>query len=102
MSQLIRFLLLGYVLGSVVFAFLLYGLQQYQAEQRLKMQLQQYAELLQVSLRPLLTNNSAEQLNRLLHDLQFRANLPVAAIGHYQANGEPLASSGLQALLPPQ
>lgn len=102
MSQLIRFLLLGYVLGSVVFAFLLYGLQQYQAEQRLKMQLQQYAELLQVSLRPLLTNNSAEQLNRLLHDLQFRANLPVAAIGLYQANGEPLASSGLQALLPPQ
>ncbi|WP_423185555.1 response regulator [Alishewanella sp. d11] len=101
MSQLIRFLLLAYVLGSVVFVLLLYGLQQYQAEQRMKMQLQQYAELLQVSLRPFLANNSAEQLNSLLRDLQFRANLPIAAMGLYQANGEPLASSGLQVLLPP-
>ncbi len=101
MSQLFRFLLLAYVLGSGLFVLLLCGLQHYQAEQRMKMHLQQYAELLQVSLRPFLANNSAEQLNSLLRDLQFRANLPIAAMGLYQANGEPLASSGLQLLLPP-
>lgn len=100
LNQLFRFLLLAYFVGSGILIVLLLGLQQYQAEKRAQLQLQQYAELLKVSLRPVLAQRSVEQLSSQLFDLHFSALLPIAAIGVYHANGEPLASAGLNKVLP--
>lgn len=100
LTQLFRFLLLAYFVGSGILIMLLLGLQQYQAEKRAELQLQQYAELLKVSLRPVLTQRSAEQLTSQLLELHYSALLPIAAIGVYHANGEPLATAGLSKVLP--
>ncbi|GHG65639.1 hypothetical protein GCM10010919_13100 [Alishewanella longhuensis] len=78
----------------------LYGVQQYQAEQRMQAQLQQYADLLRVSLRPFLASSSADQLSNQLLELQYSALLPITAIGIYLPGGEPLASAGLSHTLP--
>lgn len=100
LTKLFRVLLLAYFLGSGILIALLLGLQQFQADKRSQLQLQQYAELLKVSLRPFLAQAAREPLNSQLLELYYSALLPVAAIGIYDANGEPLASTGLVQALP--
>lgn len=78
----------------------LFSWQHYHAEQRMQWHLQQYADLLKVSLRPYLFQSSVEQLNSHLTELQYSALLPVAALAIYQPNGEQLAGVGTINLLP--
>lgn len=93
-THLFRYLLLIYVIGSVLLLGMFLGWQQHVTEQRQHWYMQQYAELLKVSLRPYLRQVSAEQLSSHLTELQYSAFLPVAALGVYLPNGELLASAG--------
>ncbi|MDP5207906.1 hypothetical protein ORI99_12820, partial [Alishewanella sp. SMS9] len=70
------------------------------ADQQAQRQLQQYADLLKISLKPLLLQTSAEQLSSHLNELQFSALLPIAALGVYQSDGIQLASTGALTALP--
>lgn len=100
MTQLFRYLVLIYLAGSVLLIAALFSWQHYHAEKRTQWHLQQYADLLKVSLRPYLSQSSAEQLNSHLTELQYSALLPVAALAIYQPNGEQLAGVGTINLLP--
>lgn len=100
MTHLFRYLLLIYVIGSGLLLGMFLGWQQHVTEQRQHWYLQQYAELLKVSLRPYLRQVSAEQLSSHLTELQYSAFLPVAALGIYLPNGELLASAGSVTDLP--
>lgn len=100
LTKLFRVLLITYFLGSGILISLSLGLQQFQAEKRAALQLQQYAELLKVSLRPILAQGAWEQLSNQLLELHYSALLPVAALGIYDPDGEPLATTGLKIALP--
>lgn len=100
LTQLFRFFLVVYLVGSCLLILLLLGLQYYQAAERSQWQLRQYAALLNVSLRPALAQRSAEQLTSQLLELHYSTSFPIAALGVYYPSGEPLASAGLSHLLP--
>lgn len=100
MTQLFRYLVLIYLAGSAMLVVALLSWQHYSAEQRMQWHLQQYADLMKVSLRPYLLQSSAEQLGSHLTELQYSALLPVAALGIYLPNGEQLAAVGTINLLP--
>ena len=102
MSQLLRYFTLIYFAGSALLFIALMSWQHFYAEQRMQWHLQQYADLMKVSLRPFIMQSSAEQLSSHLTELQFSALLPVAALGVYQPNGEQIARSGASQLLPGQ
>ncbi|GGW64782.1 response regulator [Alishewanella tabrizica] len=102
MSQLLRYFALIYFAGSALLFIALMSWQHFYAEQRMQWHLQQYAELMKVSLRPFIKQSSAEQLSSHLTELQFSALLPVAALAVYQPNGEQIARSGASQLLPDQ
>ncbi len=102
MTSLFRYFALIYVVSCVLLTALLVSWHTQLSTQRQQTQLQQYADILKVSLRPVLWQKSAEQLANHLSELQYSASLPVAALGIYQASGEQLAMAGASALLPVQ
>lgn len=100
LTPLFRYLLLIYLAGSAILVAALVHWQHFQADERKRWHLQQYADLLKVSLKPYLQLSSAEQLSSHLTDLQYSALLPVAALGIYHADGAQLARAGTNPLLP--
>ncbi|MCC5451369.1 response regulator [Rheinheimera sp. UJ51] len=100
LTPLFRNLTLIYVAACLMLAAVLFSWQVRVADQQAQRQLQQYADLLKISLRPLLLQTSAEQLSSHLNELQYSALLPIAALGVYQSDGIQLASTGALTALP--
>lgn len=95
-----QYLLSLYLFCSLLIAAASWVWQRQDEQQRLQLQLQQYAQIIELSLRPNLGQISAEQLTQRLAELQFDATFPIAALAIYQNDGLPLAVVGDIARLP--
>lgn len=101
-TTLPRNVLLICAAGALMLTTAFLSWQRVTAERTYSMQLQQYAELARLSLKPYLTNTSSESLTTHLRELQYSALQPIVALGIYQTDGENIAVAGAVELLPSQ
>jgi CheY-like chemotaxis protein len=100
LTAFFRYLLPLYLIAALSLLVAAFFGQQHQHQQVLEALLQQYADTVQLSLKPTLGSLSSEQLSQRLAELQFSAVFPVATLALYQADGQLLAVAGAEQPLP--
>lgn len=100
LTAFFRYLVPLYLLSALSMVLAALSWHHFHYQQVLRLQLQQYADTVELSLRPTLGVLTTEQLTQRLAELQFSAVFPVATLALYQQNGQLLAVAGAEQDLP--